>query len=255
MRKREHLMSLAIETRQLSVNYQGHAALMQLDLCVERGEVFGFLGHNGAGKTTTLNVLTTLLAPTSGQAFVSGHDVVKDATEARRAIGYVPENVRLYDNLSALDNLRYLAKLSGVRQPDAPVKAALEFVEASDLAHRLVGTMSKGQRQRIGLAQAIVHRPEVLFLDEPTSGLDPAGIKNLRDLIMRINSTWGTTVFMNTHLISEVSKTCTAIAILNHGELVLSDRFEHVMQRFGSDEELENVYLSLVPGASNEAMA
>jgi ABC-2 type transport system ATP-binding protein len=242
-------MTSAILTSQLSMRYEGAYALKPLNLEVAAGEVFGFLGHNGAGKTTSLNILTTLLKPTSGQALVCGHDVVANGFEARRRLGYVPENVRLYEAMSANDNLRFLAQLSGIRKPDEEIRSTLKFLECEDLGTRRVGAMSKGQRQRIGLAQAILHRPDILFLDEPTSGLDPLGIKTLRDLIVRLNKERGTTIFMNTHLISEVSKTCTSIGVLNHGQLVFHDTIAEVLRRFGDDTALEHLYLSLVPGA------
>ena len=164
----------------------------------------------------------------------------------RQVIGYVPENVRLYESISSFDNLMFFAKLSGVSEPATRISETLKFLECSELAPRLVGTLSKGLRQRIGLAQAILHRPKILFLDEPTSGLDPLGIKTLRDLITRLNRELGTTIFMNTHLISEVAKTCTSIAVLNQGQLVFQDNIGAVMKRFGDDAALENLYLSLV---------
>lgn len=240
-------MVAAIQISKLSKKYDDRLVLDGLDLEIQSGEIFGFLGHNGAGKTTTLNILTTLLAPTGGTAIVCGADVVKHGHEARRRFGYVPENVRLYSRMTARDNLRFLARLSGIRHPDAEISQTLSFLESSDLADRIVGTMSKGQRQRIGLAQAIVHRPDVLFLDEPTSGLDPLGIKTLRDLIVRLNRERGTTIFMNTHLISEVGKTCTSLAVLSHGRLVFQDTLAGVLERFGDDSALEQLYLSVTP--------
>ena len=225
----------AVETHNLSRQYGDRKAIEALNLSVAEGEVFGFLGHNGAGKTTTVNILTTLLAPSRGQASVCGHDVEQGSFSVRQSIGYVPENVRLYESISSFDNLMFFAKLSGVAQPAARIAETLDFLECPELAPRLVGTLSKGLRQRIGLAQAILHRPKVLFLDEPTSGLDPLGIKTLRDLIVRLNREQGTTIFMNTHLISEVAKTCTSIAVLNQGKLVYQDTIGAVMKRFGDD--------------------
>jgi ABC-2 type transport system ATP-binding protein len=240
-------MTPAINTHGLTLSYDKHIALQSLNLQVEAGEIFGFLGHNGAGKTTTINILTTLLAPSSGRAEVCGHDVEAESMMVRQMIGYVPENVKLYESLSSFDNLMFFAKLSGVAQPAARISETLNFLECPELAPRLVGTLSKGLRQRIGLAQSILHRPQVLFLDEPTSGLDPLGIKTLRDLIVRLNREFGTTIFMNTHLISEVAKTCTSIAVLNQGRLVYQDTIGAVMKRFGDDAALESLYLSLVP--------
>ena len=237
-------MTNAIGIEDLTKRYGSFVALDNLTLEVEQGEIFGFLGHNGAGKTTTINILTTLLAPTSGSANVCGFDVVGQSMKARSHIGYVPENVRLYDSISGLENLLFFAKLSGVDEPRERIDATLAILDCVELSSKRVGDMSKGQLQRIGLAQAILHRPEVLFLDEPTSGLDPLGIKTLRDLIVKLNGELGMTIFMNTHLISEVSKTCTSIAVLNQGRLAYHDRIEGVLARFKDDQTLEDLYLS-----------
>ena len=240
-------MDYAIRTNKLTRRYGANVALNALTIDIKKGEIFGFLGHNGAGKTTTVNILTTLLAPSSGTATVCGADIVTDGMAVRKHIGYVPENVRLYDSMSARENLLFLAKLSGVASPGERISETLTFLGCAELADKPVGHMSKGQRQRIGLAQAILHRPDVLFLDEPTSGLDPLGIKTLRDLIVKLNREFGMTIFMNTHLISEVAKTCTSIAVLNQGNLVYNDTIEAVMKRFGDDAALEELYLTLVP--------
>lgn len=238
-------MTIAIKMNRLTKRYNGFVALNDLTLEIKQGEIFGFLGHNGAGKTTTINILTTLLAPTSGTASVCGWDVVAQSMKARSHIGYVPENVRLYDSMTALENLLFFAKLSGVDEPRDSIDETLAILDCPQLLTRRIGEMSKGQRQRIGLAQAILHRPEVLFLDEPTSGLDPLGIKTLRDLIVKLNRELGMTVFMNTHLISEISKTCTSIAVLSQGRLAYHDTIEGVLARFKDDQTLEDLYLSL----------
>ena len=240
-------MSIAIQIENLTMRYGEFKALDNLSLQINSGEIFGFLGHNGAGKTTTINILTTLLAPTSGSASICGADVVSQSMKARGHIGYVPENVRLYESMTARDNLLFFAKLSDVPNPTARISETLTFLDCPELAKKRVGDMSKGQRQRIGLAQAILHHPKVLFLDEPTSGLDPFGIKTLRDLFVKLNREQGMTIFMNTHLISEVSKTCTSIAVLNHGQLVYHDTIAAVMKRFGDDAALEELYLKLAP--------
>jgi ABC-2 type transport system ATP-binding protein len=240
-------MEIAIRIERLSKRYGDFAALKDLTLEIKQGEVFGFLGHNGAGKTTTVNILTTLLAPSGGRASICGHDIVASSMNARGCIGYVPENVRLYDSMTAADNLKYFARLSGVADPARRIRETLELLDCPELAGKFVGAMSKGLRQRIGLAQAILHRPDVLFLDEPTSGLDPLGIKTLRDLIAKLKRERGMTIFMNTHLISEVSRTCTSIAVLNHGELAYADTIQGVLRRFGDDKSLEDLYLSLTP--------
>jgi ABC-2 type transport system ATP-binding protein len=236
-----------IRTHRLTQSFDGIIAVDALSIDIAKGEIFGFLGHNGAGKTTTLQMLTTLARPASGTATVAGHDIATDPLAVRRAIGYVPENVRLYDTLTATENLLFFARLSGVTAPERRVSQVLELLDCTDLAARRVGGFSKGMRQRVGLAQAILHQPAVLFLDEPTSGLDPMGIKMLRDLIKRLNAEFAMTIFMNTHLISEISKTCTSIAVLSHGKLVFHDRIEAVTARYGDDAALEALYLSLTP--------
>jgi ABC-2 type transport system ATP-binding protein len=236
-----------LSLRRLRQVFDGFTAVDDLSMDIRKGEIFGFLGHNGAGKTTTIQMLTTLASPTSGTALVAGHDICTDALAVRRAIGYVPENVRLYDTLTATENLTFFARLSGVEAPQARVREVLDLLDCAYLANRRVGGFSKGMRQRVGLAQAILHRPSVLFLDEPTSGLDPMGIKLLRDLILRLNAEFGMTIFMNTHLISEIAKTCTSIAVLSHGKLVFHDRIEAVTARYGDDTALEELYLSLTP--------
>jgi len=227
--------------------FDGFTALDALSMTIEAGEVFGFLGHNGAGKTTTLQMLTTLARPSSGSATIAGHDICTDPLAVRRSIGYVPENVRLYDTMTAAENLLFFARLSGVDKPKARVAEVLELLDCAALASARVAGFSKGMRQRIGLAQAILHQPKVLFLDEPSSGLDPMGIKMLRDVITRLNRDFGMTIFMNTHLISEIAKTCTSIAVLSHGKLVYHDRIEAVTARYGDEAALEALYLSLTP--------
>ena len=231
----------------LTCCYRDAVVVDGLTFDVAAGEVFGFLGHNGAGKTTTIQMLTTLVPPTSGTVTVAGSDIRSNPQGVRRKIGYVPENVRLYDTLTATENLLFFARLSGVPDPAARVAEVLAYLGSTDLGPRRVGTFSKGMRQRIGLAQAILHRPQVLFLDEPTSGLDPMGIKMLRDLIQQLNRDQGMTIFMNTHLISEVAQTCTSIAVLAHGKLVFHDRVAAVTARYGDAAAIEALYLSLTP--------
>ncbi len=236
-----------IDIRGLSQQFGTFRAVRDLTLEIPRGQIFGFLGHNGAGKTTTIHMLTTLARPTSGTALIAGKDCVREPLEVRRLIGYVPENVRLYDTLTARENLLFFARLSQVEAPEHRVDEILDFLDSTRLADKRVGEFSKGMRQRVGLAQAILHRPEVLFLDEPSSGLDPMGMKMLRDLIVRLNAEADMTIFMNTHLISEIAKTCTSIGVLSQGTLVYHDKMEAVVQKFGDDTSLEELYLSVTP--------
>ncbi len=235
----------AIQAIDLAKSYGSREALSGLTLEIGQGEVFGLLGHNGAGKTTTVSILTTLLPPTSGTALINGYDVVTQAHDVRRSIGYLPENVQFYDHLSVRENLRFFGHLSGMRKPDARITEVLEFLDFGGMENRRLGGFSKGMRQRIGIAQAILHSPAVLFLDEPTSGLDPEGVRGLRETIGRLNSEFGMTIFMNTHLLSEVTKTCTSIGILRSGALVHSDSMGQTLDAFPGDDSLESVYFQL----------
>lgn len=242
--------SPAVELRQLSHRYDDELVVRNIDLRIEAGEVFGFLGHNGAGKTTVVNILTTLLRPTSGAALVCGFDVVSARHDVTRRIGYLPADVRLYPHLTARENLEFFAALSGVADPRAATAETLSYLACDDFADRRVGSFSTGMRQRVGIAQAIVHRPQVLFLDEPTSGLDPTGVRQLRDTIGRLNSELGMTVFMNTHLLSEVSKVCTTIGVLNHGELIYKDSITATKDRFPDESSLEDIYVRMEDGGN-----
>ena len=241
----ERSTSPVIELERLVHSYGDVEVLHGIDLTVGAGEIFGFLGHNGAGKTTTIHVLTTLLRPASGSARVCGFDVVEQRLDVQRNIGYLPESVRLYDSLTAAENLRFFAQLSGVERVAAAIDDTLGILECRELADRRVGTFSKGMRQRIGVAQAILHRPRALFLDEPTSGLDPMGVRQLRETIVRLNAELGITIFMNTHLLSEVTRVCTTIGVLSEGELIYNDSLENTLRRFPDEASLEDIYVRL----------
>lgn len=244
------MSTTAIRTAGLSKMYNGKAALAGLNLEVAEGEIFGLLGHNGAGKTTTVSILTTLLDPSGGRAEVKGHDICKDSRIVRRSIGYLPENVEFYDSMSLHDNLAFFARLSGIAKPDSRIQEVLRFLDFEGHEKQRLGTFSKGMRQRVGIAQAILHRPSVLFLDEPTSGLDPVGVKMLRETIARLNRELGMTIFMNTHLLAEVTKTCTSIGILRAGHLIYHDSLERTLRSFPAQDSLEEIYLRIEMGES-----
>jgi ABC-2 type transport system ATP-binding protein len=234
-----------IQTTNLTKVYGTHTVLDNLTLTINEGEIFGFLGHNGAGKTTAVNILTTLLQPTSGSVKICGNDIVTQGQVARRCFGYLPENVRFYDTMTAYENVEYLAKLSGMNHPKKHIEEVFAYLDFSEHMHQKVGEFSKGMRQRVGIAQAIVHTPKILFLDEPTSGLDPEGIVQLRHIILRLNKERGMTIFMNTHLLSEVAKTCTSIGVLNQGKLIYQDSLANTLKRFPTEASLESIYTAV----------
>lgn len=236
---------VAIHTTNLSKTYGDKPALRNLNLTVRTGEIFGLLGHNGAGKTTTVNLLTTLLRPTTGRMLIGGLDSSTYPDLVRRRIGYLPENVAFYDNLSTVENLRFFGRLSGLRNPDKRIADVLAYLDFTGHDHERVGTFSKGMRQRVGIAQAILHEPEILFLDEPTSGLDPQGVRKLREIIVGLNRDLGMTIFMNTHLLSEVTKTCTSIGVLRGGELAYQDSLAATLAAFPDEGSLEDIYLQI----------
>jgi ABC-2 type transport system ATP-binding protein len=237
-------MKNIIEVKNLTKKYGNFTAVDSISFNIEKGDIFGFLGHNGAGKTTTINMLTTLLEPTSGKATIAGFDIVREPMKIKKIIGYVPENVQLYGNLTSYENLEFFAQLSGINSPKAIINETLKSLDAESYANKKIGELSKGMRQRIGLAQSILHKPRVLFLDEPSLGLDPMGIKQLREIILRLNK-GGITIFMNTHLLSEVTKVCKTVGVINHGKFVYKDTIENTLKKFRGEDSLERMYLSI----------
>jgi len=218
-----------------------------ISFAVREGEIFGFVGPNGAGKTTTLKVLMGLIRPTAGAATILGHDVGE--TSFRRHVGFLPENPYFYDFLTGREILGFYARLSGVPRSRLPsrVDALLAWVGLTPAADVRLRTYSKGMLQRIGIAQALVHDPSVVFLDEPMSGLDPIGRKEVRDLILRLRSE-GKTVFMNTHILSDVEMVCDRVAIIVRGRI----RFEGATHDFlaGGEPEADVVLAGLSPEAA-----
>ena len=209
-----------IEVRELSKHYGDVAAVEGISFTAQEGEILGFLGPNGAGKTTTMRMLTCYLPPTSGSASVAGFDVAEDSMEVRKRIGYLPELPPLYDDMTVQSYLNFVAKIKGV--PAAEMKSRLEeTMERTSTAHvrsTVIGHLSKGYRQRVGLAQALIHNPEVLILDEPTAGLDPKQIIEIRELIKGLGGDH--TVILSTHILPEVSMTCEKVVIISNGRIV-----------------------------------
>jgi ABC-2 type transport system ATP-binding protein len=209
-----------IEVDRLHKNYAGFQALRGISFSVEKGEILGFLGPNGAGKSTTMRILTTFLSPTSGTATVNGFDVVREAIHARGSIGYLPENVPLYRDLRVGEYLKYRADLKGLPRPErkARVGEVIERTGLTEMRSKRIGHLSKGYRQRVGLADALVARPPVLILDEPTGGLDPNQMRDIRSLVRGLAEDH--TVILSTHVLPEVEQLCSRVVIINRGTLV-----------------------------------
>jgi ABC-2 type transport system ATP-binding protein len=212
-----------IEVENLSKTYSGFRAVQGISFHVKKGEIVGFLGPNGAGKSTTMKVLAGYLPPTDGKIRIAGYDVVTDSLEVRKRIGYMPENVPLYTDMRVNEFLRFRAELKKV--PRRKIKDRVETVKQlaalKDVENKIIGTLSKGYRQRVGLADAMVHDPDLLILDEPTIGLDPNQIRAVRDLIKDLGKHH--TILLSTHILSEVELTCGRVLVINRGRIEASD--------------------------------
>ncbi|MBV8070045.1 MAG: ATP-binding cassette domain-containing protein [Acidobacteriaceae bacterium] len=222
-----------IQVQGLSKRYARHVAVNNISFSVEKGDIVGFLGPNGAGKTTTMRILTCFMPPTEGKATVAGYDVFEKPHEVKKHIGYLPEAPPLYPEMSVEDYLTFVARLKNV--PVADVKSRTEQVmercACADVRNRLISKLSKGYRQRVGLAQAIIHNPDVLILDEPTSGLDPKQINETRELIKSLAGEH--TIILSTHILPEVEAVCQKVIIINKGRLVATDSVENLKTRAG----------------------
>ncbi|MGD9497781.1 MAG: ABC transporter ATP-binding protein [Armatimonadota bacterium] len=222
----------------LTKYYGGHQAIADVTFKVQEGEIVGFLGPNAAGKTTTMRILTSFIPPSSGAATVAGHDVVEDSLESRRAIGYLPETSSLYRDMRVTEFLRYCAGLRAMGR--AETKERMEYVlETCGLQERadsIIGTLSLGYRQRVGLAQALLHDPPVLILDEPTVGLDPNQIIEVRNLIKSLAGKH--TVMLSTHILPEAQMTCQRVIIINHGRIVAEDTPEALTAQIRQSETI-----------------
>jgi ABC-2 type transport system ATP-binding protein len=212
-----------IEVRDLCKNYGPHKAIADLNFSVNKGDVVGFLGPNGAGKSTTMKIITGFMAPTQGSASVAGYDVFENPLEVKKRIGYLPETPPVYGDMYVTDYLVYVAKLKKVPQEKIPglVKRAIDKTQLGEVQHRLIQNLSKGFRQRVGIAQALVSDPEVLVLDEPTVGLDPKQVAEIRQLIKELKGQH--TIILSTHILPEVQATCEKVIIINKGRIVAQD--------------------------------
>ncbi len=218
-----------IQVNGLIKDYGVRRALDNITFDANQGEIVGFLGPNGAGKTTTMRILTGYMPPTGGEAIVAGYDVVEESLEVRKRVGYLPETVPLYNDMTALDYLKYMAELRQIPHADDRAWETLEMVDLDERANSFIGNFSKGMRQRVGLAQALLHRPEVIILDEPTIGLDPAQVVEVRRVIREIGR--DRTVLFSTHILSEAQQICDRVLIINKGKIVAEDTPENLQSR------------------------
>jgi ABC-2 type transport system ATP-binding protein len=231
-----------ISVQNLTKRYGDLVALDNVSFQVQRGDVLGFLGPNGAGKTTAMRIITAYMPPTEGTVHVAGFDVVENPIEAKRQIGYLPENLPLYNDMTVDGYLDFVADIKQIpgKNKKNRIGLAMEKCGITDVRKRLIGNLSKGYRQRIGIAQAIVHDPAIIVLDEPTIGLDPKQIIEIRELIKNLSGE--RTVILSTHILPEVTMTCTRVAIINEGKIVLEESLDKLSEKV---ETAQNLFLKI----------
>jgi ABC-2 type transport system ATP-binding protein len=228
-----------IEIRHLTKKYGSHVAVNDLNLTVEKGKIYGFLGPNGAGKSTTMNMLTGYLAPTDGEVIINGHDILKEPEAAKKCIGYLPEIPPVYPDMTVGEYLSFVAELKGIKKTERKESIAdvMRLVKITDREKQLIKNLSKGYKQRVGLAQALLGMPEVIILDEPTVGLDPKQIIEIRDLIRGLGKNH--TVILSSHILTEISAVCDHIFVISKGKMVASDTTEGLEKQFAGGNQIE----------------
>ncbi len=230
-----------IKVSHLTKNYGNHVAVDDISLDIKPGKIYGFLGPNGAGKSTTMNIITGYLAPTSGEVLIDGHDIYKEPEEAKACIGYLPEIPPLYVDMKVCEYLKFVCELKKVKKEDRDkeVERVMDLTKVSDVQNRIINNLSKGYRQRVGMAQALIGSPKVIILDEPTVGLDPNQIKEVRDLIKSLAGEH--TVILSSHILSEISETCSHVFIIDKGKIIANNAIETLSNYFNSKQVLEIV--------------
>ena len=248
------LFFLMIQVVNLTKRYPGVTAVRDISFQVAKGEVVGFLGPNGAGKSTTMRMLTGYLPPTSGHASIAGFDIFEQSLQARQHLGYLPESTPLYHDMRVHEYLRYRASLKGVEGSKIKERVGdvLEMCDLREKERALIGTLSKGQRQRVGLADALVHDPDLLILDEPTIGLDPNQIRQVRELIKNLANR--RTVLISTHILPEVEMMCSRVVVIHKGRIRASDTPENLLQKHRSAGEVR-LELHSAPADSLEKLS
>lgn len=231
-----------IDVQNLVKSYGDYLAVRNVTFSAKKGEIVGFLGPNGAGKTTTIRMLATYLPPSSGNAIVAGYSILTEPDEVRKRIGYLPENPPLYGEMTVQEYLRFVAEIKGIpgRQRKEKVEESIEKCFLTEVRGKLCQHLSRGYRQRVGLAQAIIHNPEVIILDEPTSGLDPRQIIEIRQLIASLGKDH--TVILSTHILPEVTMVCNKVVIIHRGQVAV----EETLSKLVKDRSLEQIFLEVV---------
>ena len=230
-----------VEAQGLAKHYDGVQAVRDLSLTINEGEVFGLLGPNGSGKTTTILMLLGLTEPNAGSVRICGYDPVRNPLAVKRRVGYLPENVGFYDDLTARENLRFVARLNGIRDRDSAPKidALLDQVGLKEAADRPVHTFSRGMRQRLGIADVLIKDPEFVILDEPTSGIDPEGATQILDMIVEMRNSRGMTVMLSSHLLHQVQRLCHRVGIMHRGEMVAQGTVDELGSKTAEGNRLE----------------
>lgn len=227
-----------IQTEGLIKRFDDLVAVNDLNIHVQSGEIYGFLGPNGAGKTTTIMMLLGLTKPTAGRIKLFGKELASDYFEIKRRIGVLSEFQYLYDDMTAVEYLRFFGELYRVDDIDSRIKEVLSVVNLYDRRNELLGGYSKGMKQKFGLARTLLHKPDLLILDEPVSSLDPHGIKEVRDILLEVNKSQGTTMFISSHILSEIERTCDRVAIIHKGRLVAEDSMVDLRRRLTEEVDM-----------------
>lgn len=254
-----------IEVKHLTKRYGNHVAVNDLNFTIDKGKVYGFLGPNGAGKSTTMNIITGCLGATEGEVLIDGHSITEEPMQAKRLIGYLPEQPPVYMDMTPAEYLDFVARAKGIpaKERAQQIETVTEKTRTQDVRNRLIRNLSKGYRQRVGIAQALLGRPEIIILDEPTVGLDPAQIIEIRELIRELGKEH--TLVLSSHILSEVQAVCDAIMIISKGRLVASDTSENLTALFAgtvtlnldvrATDDAARKVLDTVPGIEDMALS
>jgi ABC-2 type transport system ATP-binding protein len=240
------MIAMIINVENLVKRYEGHTALDGLNFGVEEDDIFGFLGPNGAGKTTTIRILTAIIKADSGNVLIDGHNVFKELMAVKKIINALPESNGYYEWMTAYEYLEFFSNLYEEKKSRQEIYKLLDVVGLNRKEGHLIRSYSRGMKQRLGIARALINRPKLLFLDEPTNGLDPKGRRDIHDLLINLNREHGTTIFLSTHLLDDVERLCNRIAIINYGKIVRTGELE-TMKGKGTIEDI--FFLSTKEGA------